>query len=174
MAAEEEQTKIPDFEDKIALIQRMVSRQQWLMLGFIPLMLIVLVIGILSLGGVHKKTSALVADKPENRAESYAVKISSVQNKVEQQYQQHLSRMEDPSILTVNEKFRAIYELSQQSERDYAALLELYQKMAYDSASRVKGSGEWYYYYERKVADSVKKAKDRESKMRQYFQSKSV
>lgn len=170
MTVEEQQNDTPTIEDKITLAERTVSKQQWIMLAFIPLMLLVLVLGIISLGGVHKATSALVADKPENRVDSFATKITRVQEKVESEYQQHLSRMEDQSIFSINKKFRVIYELSQQSERDYVLLLQQYQKLAYDSASRIKGSGEWYYYYQRKIDVLVKKAKARDSKMRQYFQ----
>lgn len=167
--AVEEETNTLSLTDKITLTESVANRQQWIMLGFLAFMLLVLVLGILSLGSVHKAARAMSADKPENRFDSFRAKISLVHDKVEEQYQQHLNKMQDQSILTVNEKFNVIYQLSQQSERDYVALLELYQKIAYDSASRIKGSGEWYYYYQQKLAALIKKAKARESKMRQSF-----
>ena len=77
--------------------------------------------------------------------------------------------MDDKSIFTVKEKFEIIYDLSTESEEQYTGLLKTYQVMVYETASRVRGSGEWYYYYRQKIDRLVNTAKNREQELKQYF-----
>ena len=157
-------------EDKVEAVAKKSSIQFWVAIGFIPLMLITFVVGVLFLGNAHKVTSGIVAEEPINKIDIFAKKIAAVKLKAEKQYAKYHSKMENDAILSVNEKFRIMYELSEESEKDYTYFLEQYQKLAYDSASRVKGSGQWYYYYDQKLSKLVSRAQQREKNLLDYLQ----
>ena len=79
--------------------------------------------------------------------------------------------MDDDSIYTVNRKFKVIYEVSQQSELDYGLFLEGYQKAVYQVASKVRGSGEWYYYYDRDLKKLISNNNLRKTQMGRYLKA---
>ncbi|MGK0500730.1 MAG: phosphate uptake regulator [Oceanicoccus sp.] len=169
MADEEAPDVELTLEEKTELAVKITLKQLIIAAAMILVMLVVFVVGLLVLVNAHKATSSLVAKKPENRIESFATKIESAQGKVELQYYEHLSRMDDASIFKVNEEFKIIYQLSEQSEEDYVAFIKLYQQIAYDSASRVKGSGEWFYYYEKNVGRAVQQAEKIQRQLNTYL-----
>lgn len=157
-------------EDKIQAVSHQSTVHLFVAVGFLPLLIAIFVGGLLMLANAHKSTSTIVAKKPENRVDLFRKKIDVVKLKTEAQYNQYLSKMDDDSIFSVNEKFEIIYELSLESEKSYTELLENYQTMVYETASRVRGSGEWYYYYEQKIARLTALSKSREQKMKEYFE----
>ena len=77
--------------------------------------------------------------------------------------------MDDDTILAVDETFEVLYQLSMESEEQYTELLATYQAMVYGAASRIKGSGEWFYYYEQNIIRLVNAAKNREQKLKQHI-----
>ncbi|MEE8059939.1 MAG: hypothetical protein V3T17_19230 [Pseudomonadales bacterium] len=155
---------------KIELFGAEYSRQMWIAILFIPLMLIAFLVGVLSLSSAVKTADLLLAVKPENRAGLFANRIEKVNQKVRDQYAVHVNKMDDESIYTVNRKFELLYELSLESEKDYGILLDTYQKSIYQIASKVRGSGEWYFYYDRKLKQLIDSNKRRQLLMSRYFQ----
>ncbi len=156
-------------DDKIESVRKKSFGHLWVGVIFIPVLLIVFAVGLVALASAHKTTANMTAEKPENKVEVFSKKIAAVKIRAEGQYNKYLIKMDDESIFTVNEKFEILYDLSMESEEQYTELLETYQGMVYDAASRVKGSGEWFYYYEQKVNRFVATAKNREDKLKQYF-----
>lgn len=157
-------------EDKVDIIAAATSKQMWLAILFIPLMLSVLAAGIISLSVGVKKIDFLLAIKPESRVEAFSADIRKVQKKVEGQYAAHLNKMDDESIFTVSRKFELLYEYSLDSESDYLKFLEGYQKATYEVTKKVRGSGEWYYYYDKKLMRLVKSSRRRLTLMKRYFE----
>ncbi|ARN75862.1 hypothetical protein [Oceanicoccus sagamiensis] len=172
MADDKDDTEAQEvtLEDKIEMVRRKSFTQLWVGIVFMPVLLIVFVAGLITLASAHKTTSTMTAKKPENRVELFAKKIVSVKSRAEGQYGKYLSKMDDESIFTVNKKFEILYELSMESEEQYTEFLEAYQAMVYGAASRTRGSGEWFYYYEQKINRFVNAAKGREQTMKQYFE----
>ena len=156
-------------EDKIERVRKQSFGQLWIGIGFLPVLLLVFVTGLVLLANAHKTTINMTAEKPENRVEVFRSKVDGVKTQAEKQSAKYLSKMDDKSIFTVNEKFEIIYDLSTESEEQYTGLLKTYQAMVYETASRVRGSGEWYYYYRQKIDRLVNTAKNREQELKQYF-----
>ena len=139
------ETKEPTMEDKIALLSGQGTRQLVLAVVLLILMPVLFVVCILSLASAVKTTDRLFAIEPVNRAGILSKEIDKVKKNIENQYAEHLVKMEDQTIFTVSDKFTTLYSVSQQSESDYGKLLLAYQQAVYQTASNVRGSGEWYF-----------------------------
>jgi hypothetical protein len=157
-------------EDKIQIVSDQSKVHLLVSAIFLPFLIAILIAGLLLLSNAHESTTIMVAKKPQTRAELFHKKIETVHSQVETQYSQFLNKMDDESIFTVSKKFEVIYDLSLESELANTELLESYQALAYETASRVRGSGEWYYYYEQKISRFIMLSKSREKKMKAYFE----
>ncbi len=157
-------------ESKIDLIASQSFRQMVLASLCLVLMPVLFVVCVVSLATAVKTSDRLFAIEPNNRAEIFGKKIKKVQADVEAQYGEYHAKMEDQSIFNVNEKFEILYELSRESEADYGKMLIVHQKSVYQIASKVRGSGEWYHYHDRKLARLVATGSRRQAQMDRYFQ----
>lgn len=128
------------------------------------------VVGLIVLKNTVADVEMLLAIKPENRAEAMEKKIAKTRQAVEQQYADYKAKMEDDSIYAVNKKFEVIYEVSSSSEQDYSALLSLFQDAAYQVASKTRGSGEWFYYYEKELKQFALRQRQRQAKLDAYLE----
>ncbi len=169
MARDEEENPDAKLARKSEMVAKKVSKPFWVSVFMLPVVVILFVVGLILLVNANEKASHILAEKPENKVDSFSKKISVTKDKASQQYNKHLEKMEDESIFTVNQKFRSMYQISKESEADYVTLVNQYQKLSYDMASRINGSGEWFYYFDQKVAKLLAQARERESEMVQYF-----
>lgn len=165
----DDDTEESKFDSKLKLQSSRINKQLLTGAILLPILLVALVVGILSLGNIHKTTQALKLQEPENRVDEFSNRIDAVKEKVKAQYGKHTEKMNAKGIFDVSEKFGVMYDLSIQSESDYLVLLESYQTLIYESASRVRGSGDWFEFYEPQVRALLKAAQAREEKMKRYF-----
>lgn len=124
--------------------------------------------GLAVLGKMLQTTDELMAVEPETRSQALRKKIALVQNNVKKQYQAYEARMDDQSVFTINKAFGVMYQVSRTFEEDYARLLAGYQKSSFNLASRVRGSGEWYFYYERELNAFIQRQKLLEERLKAY------
>jgi hypothetical protein len=157
-------------EDKIGHLTKTTFRQLIFSIGFLFFMPALLIACLLGLGRSVETSDALMAIEPVNRVALFDAEIKKVWNKTQNQYAQHLLKMEDQSIFTVNEKFEVLYALSKQSEADYGRMIAAHHKAMYQIASKVRGSAEWYFYYDKKLTALASNQSHRESKMNSYFE----
>lgn len=125
--------------------------------------------GIVSLASLIATADELLAIKPENRADTLSRNIALTRRSAEKGYAELAARMEDDSIFSVNRQFEVMYRASLDNERDYLRLLGLYQQASFNVASRIRGSGEWYYYYERELSDFIKRQQQLETQVADYL-----
>lgn len=128
--------------------------------------------GVFALSDNIKLADKLLAFKPENRAGALARQITKTQKSVEQQYAAYEAKMTDESIYDISKKFAVMYRLTQQNEQDYERLLSSYLLASYHIASIIRGSGEWYHYYERELNQFVLRQKTREKSIDTYIARK--
>ena len=146
------------------------AKTQWVTgLVMVPILLIVSIVGVLSLVSFHGSTRELESQKPEDLVQIFSARIDVARRQAEEQYAVHSEKMSNGDIFEVSKKFTTLFDVSQTSESDYARLLSTYQQLAYESASRVKGSGEWYFYYKEKVRKLNDAAIKREQALVEYF-----
>ncbi|MBL4827514.1 MAG: hypothetical protein JKY66_07350 [Spongiibacteraceae bacterium] len=129
---------------------------------------ILIAVFVLCLVSGIESVKVLVELKPENRVEQMAKKIELGLKAAESQYAEHLDKMNDSSIFTVSEKFKILYEASFESEQDNGQMLSDYQQITYQIASRTKGSGEWFQFYDEKLNKYIKANKKRELALSRY------
>lgn len=164
-----------DDDDNAKLLKKLkpknalASKHFWWGFGLLPLWILVFAVGVFSLASAFKTTTALLAIKPENRTELFARKIKATTKQVEEDYQALLQQMEDPRIDKVNTNFGLLYEVSLQSEQDYSAFVDLYKKAVYQVASKTKGSGEWYFYYDRDLDKLINNGNKRRLDLEKYL-----
>ena len=128
--------------------------------------------GLITLVGSMQKIDELLAIKPENRAEAIGKDIEQTQAQVAKAYADYKAEMEDESIYAVKKKFAVIYEMSKEAEQQYSLLLSEYQTAMYQVASRTRGSGEWYFYYEKDLRQLVTHQRQREQFLSAYLSKK--
>lgn len=145
------------------------TKHFWWCFGLLPLWILVFVAGVISLASAFKMTTELLAIKPENRSELFARKINATTKQVEEDYEALLLQMEDPRIDKVNTNFGVLYDVSWQSEQDYSAFVDLFKKAVYQVASKTKGSGEWYFYYDRDLDRLITNVEKRRSDLEAYL-----
>ncbi|EAW31853.1 hypothetical protein GP2143_05365 [marine gamma proteobacterium HTCC2143] len=146
------------------------AKTQWVTgLVMVPILLIVSIVGVLSLVSFHGSTRELESQKPEDLVQIFSARIDVARRQAEEQYAVHSEKMSNGDIFEVSKKFTTLFDVSQTSESDYARLLSTYQQLAYESASRVKGSGEWYFYYKGQVSSLSNAANKREAALITYF-----
>jgi hypothetical protein len=127
----------------------------------IPLMMAVLSAGLINLGKLHKITLELNKSKPASLEDVYSKKIAKVKLRAENQYKQYRDKMESSKALSENNKLTKLFEYTVSSEADFVSFLEAYKDLSYDTASKVKGSGEWYFYFNKSLEEIVDKGKVR-------------
>lgn len=125
--------------------------------------------GVATLVHLNNTADALLAIKPENRADMFRKKIASVRKRVKGQYADYEARMKDKSIYAISNIFKVLYKVTIEEEQDYGRLLRDYSDASYELASRVRGSGEWYYYYEREVGANIRRQRAMETQMKDYL-----
>ena len=121
--------------------------------------------GLFALVNAIDRADELLAVKPENRADKLGKKIANTRESVEKQYADLEARMQDETITNVRKRYQIIYDMSQQDERDYAQLLSSYQQASYQIAGRIRGSGEWYHYYERDLKELIARQRAAEARL---------
>lgn len=127
--------------------------------------------GIISLAGLTGNANTLLAIKPENRADTLRKNIALTRNKAEREYTALKAKMEADQVYTINKKFQVMYSLTTANNRDYLRMLSAYQQASFNIASRVRGSGEWYFYYERELNQFIKQQQAHEGKLSAYLAS---
>ena len=156
-------------DDQIGLLRQQSSSHFWVSIVFLVLLIIAFAMGVMALANAHANTAAISIIKPEHRAQLFNRKMTTAKAKAEQQYASYLNKMNDDAILAVTDTYETLHQLSIESERQYAQLLTTYQAMVYDAASRIKGSGEWFYYYEQDIIRLVSAANNRQRALKQYI-----
>ena len=73
-------------EDKIERVRKQSFGQLWIGIGFLPVLLLVFVTGLVLLANAHKTTINMTAEKPENRVEVFRSKVDGVKTQAEKQY----------------------------------------------------------------------------------------
>jgi hypothetical protein len=155
--------------DRIQQASKKVGTQFVVGLVVVPVLLILFVVGLLNLVSINKTTKELAFKEPDDLVQIFSVRIDAAQSEAEKQYAVHLDKMSNGEIFEVSKKFMTLHEVSLASEKDYARLLSSYQELSYDSASRVKGSGEWYFYYKEKIQKLSDAALKREEALISYL-----
>lgn len=125
--------------------------------------------GLMLLGNLIQSADTLLAIKPENRAEMLHKKIQLARRNTENAYAAEFAKMENKSIYDINNKFKVMYKLSLQFEQDYADTLVAYQQASFNIASRIRGSGEWYFYYERELNQLVGLQQQHQQQLQNYL-----
>lgn len=156
-------------EDKIDRASSQAAFQMWKAILMFPLSIVIFIVTVVGLKYNLTATQTLVLDVPENRAAAYGEKIKQTRSKVKKQYAEHSDKMDDESLLSLNQKFKTLYRLSIESEADYGLLLDQHKSALFKIASTTKGSGEWYGYHESKLGVLGNKQSRRESNMQSYF-----
>ena len=156
-------------DDKIVLLRQQSSNHFWVSIIFLLLLIIVFALGIMALANAHNHTADISIIKPEHRVELFARNIATVKIKAEQQYATYFNKMNDDTVLAVTDTFERLHQLSIESEQQYVQLLNTYQTMIYAAASRIKGSGEWFYYYEQDISRLANAANYRQRALSQYI-----
>jgi hypothetical protein len=151
--------------DPFQRLEKQSKLHLWLAVIGIPLMMVTMMAGLVALVELKKSTDGLLQEKPEGFVGSYSSKISAVKGRAAAQYQQYFQQMEDNSDIAGSIRLGQIYQLGLASESAYVDLLANYQQLNYELASRVKGSGEWYYYFKKSLDDAADKAAKRQSAM---------
>lgn len=121
--------------------------------------------GLYALVDCIHRADDLLAIKPENRADSLGRKIASTRKGVEKQYADLEARMQDDAIKKISERYHRIYKISGEDEKGYEQLLSSYLQVSYEVASRIRGSGEWYFYYERDLKALVARQRAAEARL---------
>lgn len=125
--------------------------------------------GMVILGNLIQSADTLLAIKPENRADALHKKIQLAHRNTEKAYAAEIAKMDNKSIFDINNKFRVMYKLSLQFEQDYADTLLAYQQASFNIASRIRGSGEWYFYYERELNQLVGLQQQHQKQLQNYL-----
>lgn len=125
--------------------------------------------GLVVLSNLLQTADELLAVEPENRSDRLQKQIAAAQKRAERQYRDYESRMDDQSVFAINQAFNVMYQVSREFERDYAQLLSGYQKASFNLASRIRGSGEWYFYYERELNTLIQRQKVQEERLKAYL-----
>lgn len=126
---------------------------------------------VMVLSGLIVSADTLLAIKPENRADSLSKSIAVTRSKAERGYAELQARMQDESIFAINKKFKVMYGVSLENERAYGRVLEAYQQASFNIASRIRGSGEWFFYYERDLMQLIQQHQRHEAKITEYLSS---
>lgn len=126
---------------------------------------------VMLLSSLITSADQLLSIKPETRADSLSKHIAATRSKAERDYAALEARMDDESIFAINKKFKVMYDISLQNERSYGEMLDSYQQASFNIASRIRGSGEWYFYYERDLMRLIKQQQNHEASMAQYLSS---
>ncbi|MFA7555082.1 MAG: hypothetical protein WCY88_12595 [Spongiibacteraceae bacterium] len=156
-------------EDRVSGVSRKSILTMVLISICLVMMLVVFVVGLMSLVSAHKATTVLEDKNPDKKIAAMVEKIEDVKEQVGQQYDVHLSKINDGSILGANKKFKQLYQISLASEQDYLAFMTAYQKIDYEVASRVRGSGEWYFYHGKGIETLVANANKRKAALAEYL-----
>ncbi len=154
---------------RIQLASKALTTQLIAGLVMIPVLLILFVVGLINLVSFHNTTRELSLQEPENLVQVFLVRIDVARSQAEKQYAVHLNKMSNGDVSDLSKKFITLYDVSLTGEKDYVRLLSSYKKLAYETASRVKGSGEWYFYYKEKIEKLNDAASKREKALVAYF-----
>ena len=138
------------------------------------LLLLAAVGGLLMVKQQNLLADQLLAIKPENRVERLEKLIQKSRKSVEKQYAQYTDRMNDDSIYAVNRRFAVIYESSRAGEVALSKLIAEWADASYEIASHTKGSGEWYFYFEKALKNQLLKQQNRELKLNDYLKRHSA
>ena len=122
------------------------------------------------LKATHDSFTELAAKQVESRFDVFSRKIKKAKKTAASQYQAHFAKREAKGLVDVHKTYTTLNEMTYQAEQDFLEFLSLYQKLSYESASRVRGSGEWFYYFNKDILALRKKTEQREKKMTDYFQ----
>lgn len=155
--------------DRIKLASKTVTRHLIVGMMIIPVLLILFVVGLINLVSFHNTSKELALQEPDTLVQVFSVRIDAARSDAERQYAVHLDKMTSGELSELSKIFVTLYDVSQTSERDYVRLLSTYQQLAYESASRVKGSGEWYFYYKEKIKKLNDAASKREKDLIAYL-----
>lgn len=151
--------------DVFQVLEKQSSRHWWLAIIGIPLVMATFMAGLIGLAEIKKSTDTLMLDKPESFSSSYSTKIQAVKGRAAAQYQQYFQQLEDNASIADSIRLGQLYQLGLAGESDYVSLLTNYQQLYYELASRVKGSGEWYYYFKKSLGEETDKASKRQAAM---------
>ena len=161
-----------DLSDKVIRLVKKSARLKWIYLLFLVFLILTLVGGVYGLGQAHKLTQAMNINDEDNPMGAMLVKLSVTQTDVEAQYKYYTDMIGDESVLSLSDSFTLIYTQSLSSEQDYVELMTVYNQLSFDSASRVRGSGEWYFYYKKDLVKGLEQAKKQQARMDSYFKDK--
>lgn len=163
MAEEDPPKKTPPTKQlKMAVMRERSTIHLVSAIGMLVIMLSVFVMGFVSLYVIHNKSTRLIVENPKTIEEIYLEKITVAKTEATEQFQGYFSSMEDSTVVSGNAQFRSLYVVSQQGENDYVSFLNWYKQLTYAVASRVNGSGEWHYYFDKDIDGKIKAAKKRQ------------
>ena len=168
----DDESKESSIDKKIELVADKNTRHLLIIIILLLVIPILVVVCVLNLVQAVKTTDKLMANQPGNLTRIFSDNILSVQADLEIKYNKHLNKMDDSSIFVANKKFQILYTLSQESEADYGKMLTAYQNSIYTIASKVHGSGEWFFFFDGQLKKIIHNQSRRESQMIWYFSKK--
>jgi|GEM_PF-3827962 len=168
---ENEESAENSLEEKTQRAAKQAVRQLVIGLVLTPLLLALFAVGLINLVNFHQATTELAMKEPENLILVFGARIETAREDAEKQYAEYLDKMSSDEMVGVSNTFVTLYDVSERSENDYALMVSTYQQLAYESASRVQGSGEWYFYYKEKISKLNESAEQRNTALTAYFAS---
>lgn len=154
----------------IESINRSVSRQTLWAILFLLLMALLLATSFISISKAVNATNTLLAIEPVNRAEVMLANIEKTTLSVKQQYAKHLSKMESGDVYFIHSTYSSLYHTAQEGEEAFADFLKHHQKSVYQIASKVRGSGEWYYHHNNQIKHYINDIDKRKTQMARHIE----
>ena len=125
-------------------------------------------LGVTQIPPIHNKIATLQELQPGHRFDEFSDKIDKIRKKVEKDYGGHAMRMQDEIIISTYTNFSNMYLAASESESAYLEMLIQYQKTSYQQAKNVRGSGEWYEFYDGHLSDYITNAQTRVNQLNSY------
>ena len=130
------------------------------LLAFIMLLALVLqtTLLIFAHNGIASRQAASPMEAIDKAAEGIQQNIETIK----QEHQQSKDYLKQFEILPVTEKYPDFYQALIDSEQQQGLYIQQYQKLMYDLASRVRGSGEWHSFFTRQLDFYHQRCKNRD------------
>lgn len=165
-----ESTESMSDAEKVQRFSRQSTWHSWIAYLLLPVITVAFMAGLIGLGTLHKSTQILLADKPATPFQLFAKKIDETKAAARSQYEPYHQQMVDDSVAKNSRRLLALYQLSAAAESDYVKFLESYQALSFEMAGRVKGSGEWYFYFNQSFNGYLATAKTRQAQLAAFIE----
>jgi hypothetical protein len=171
MATDDNENTEDSLESRSVVVSKTVFWQLIIAALLLPVSIAVLFFSIKELKVISDKATELEEFQPVSRFEIMKQNLDKTYLVIEDQYAIHLHKMKDEDLLRLNVRFNTIYTSAYQNEKQYADFIRVYQQGAYELASRVRGSGEWFEFYNIDLNGLKEKAEFRERSLAKLISS---